>query len=138
MTSIDTNISNYTLSELIAIADINELEEDEIISKTDKQINRFKTSKPEISVFFREIQSQLLQYAEGLADNSTEDTTGKIIVEGFGTMTNEAIYSVGEEEVNEWYSNQNLTQADTNQTDKITDRKQKIQTFGNQHVPMDR
>ena len=65
MTTIDTNVSNYTLSELIAIAGLNELDQDEIISKTDEQIKRFKTSKPEISVFFREIQSQLLQYAEG-------------------------------------------------------------------------
>ena len=52
MTTIDTNVSNYTLSELIAIAGINNIEPDEIIEKTDKQIKRFKTSKPEISVFF--------------------------------------------------------------------------------------
>jgi hypothetical protein len=44
MTTIDTNISNYSLSELIAIADLNELDHDEIISKTDKQIARFKNS----------------------------------------------------------------------------------------------
>ena len=137
MTSIDTNISNYTLSELIAIAGIDDMDPREIKSKTDKQIQRFKSSKPEISVFFEEIQSQLLEYSEGLK-YKPEDTNGKIIVEGFGTMTNEAVYSGGEEQVNEWYTNQNLTQADTNQTDKITDRKQKIQTFGNQHVPMDR
>ena len=51
MTTIDTNVSNYTLSELIAIAGINVIEPDEIIEKTDKQIKRFKTSKPDISVF---------------------------------------------------------------------------------------
>ena len=137
MTSIDTNISNYTLSELIAIAGIDDMDPREIKSKTDKQIQRFKSSKPEISVFFEEIQSQLLEYSEGLK-YKPEDTNGKIIVEGFGTMTNEAVYSGGEEQVNEWYTNQNLTQSDANQVDKITDRKQKIQTFGNQHVPMDR
>jgi hypothetical protein len=53
-------------------------------------------------------------------------------------MSNEAIYPAGEEQVNEWYTNQNLTQSDKNQTDKITNREQKIQTFGNQHAPMDR
>ena len=130
-TSFDTNISNYTLSELIAIADINELDEDEIISKTDKQIQRFKTSKPEISVFFREIQSQLLQYAEGLADNSTEDTAGKIIVEGFDSMSSEAIYPAGEEQTTDWYENENLTQDNQTQNNKITDRKDKTQTYGN-------
>jgi hypothetical protein len=137
MTSIDTNVSNYTLSELIAIAGIDDMDPREIKSKTDKQIQRFKSSKPEISVFFEEIQSHLLHYSEGLK-YKPEDTNGKIIVEGFGTMSNEAVYSGGEEQVNEWYTNQNLTQDDANQTDKITDRKQKIQTFGNQHVPMDR
>jgi hypothetical protein len=138
MTSIDTNISSYSLSELIAIADINELNRDEIISKTDKQIKRFKSSKPEIAVFFREIKSQLLQYAQGLEDNSEEDTSGKIIVEGFGSMSNEAIYPEGEEQITDWITNENLKQDDENQNDKITDRKQKIQTFGNQYVPMNR
>ena len=66
MTTIDTNVSNYTLSELIASAGINNVDPEEIVEKTDKQIKRFKTSKPEISVFFQEIQSQLLHYAEGL------------------------------------------------------------------------
>ena len=47
MTTLDTNVSNYTLSELIAIAGLNELDHDEIISKTDEQIKRFNTSKPE-------------------------------------------------------------------------------------------
>ena len=138
MTTIDTNVSNYTLSELIAIAGLNELDQDEIISKTDEQIKRFKTSKPEISVFFREIQSQLLQYAEGLADNSTEDTTGKIIVEGFDSMSSEAIYPAGEEQTTDWYENQNLTQDNQTQNNKITDRKDKTQTYGNEHVPMNR
>jgi hypothetical protein len=137
MTTIDTNVSNYTLSELIAIAGINVIEPDEIIEKTDKQIKRFKSSKPEISVFFEEIQSQLLHYAEGL-EYKKSDSRGKIIVEGFGSMSNEAIYPAGEEQVNEWYTNQNLTQSDKNQTDKITDREQTTQTFGNQHAPMDR
>jgi hypothetical protein len=137
MTTIDTNVSNYTLSELIAITGINNIDSEEIIEKTDKQIKRFKTSKPEISVFFKEIQSQLLHYAEGL-EYKKEDTKGKIIVEGFGSMSNEAIYPAGEEQVSEWYTNQNLTQSDKNQTDKITNREQKIQIFGNQHAPMDR
>ena len=45
MTSIDTNISNYTLSELLTIVDINddELDKETVISKTNKYINKFKT-----------------------------------------------------------------------------------------------
>ena len=143
MTSIDTNVSNYTISELMAIVELNELEPSEIISKTDKQINRFKVKNPEISVFFQEIQSQLLQYADGLKgdedeDDEDDDESEKIIVEGFATGSNESIYPAGEKQISDWYTNQNLTQSDTNQTQKITDRKQKIQTFGNPHVTMNR
>lgn len=142
MTSIDTNISNYTLSELIAISGINNLDPDEIISKTNKRIRRFKDTEPKISVFFEEIQSQLLHYAEGLEynkdDEDNENTEEKIIVESFGNMSNEAIYPAGEEQVNQWYKNENLKQDDKNQTDKITNREQKIKTFGNQHAPMNR
>ena len=36
MTTIDTNVSNYTLSELIAITGINNIDSEEIIEKTDK------------------------------------------------------------------------------------------------------
>ena len=117
MTSIDTNVSNYTISELMAIVELNELEPSEIISKTDKQINRFKVKNPEISVFFQEIQSQLLQYADGLKgdeDEDDDDESEKIIVEGFATGSNESIYPAGEKQISDWYTNQNLTQSDTN------------------------
>jgi hypothetical protein len=144
MTSIDTNVSNYTLSELMAIVGLNDLDPSEITEKTNKQINRFKGKKPELSVFFQAIQSELLQYADGIKeddedDNEDEDDTSqKIIVEGFGNMSNEAIYPSGEKQISNWYQKQNLEQSDTNQNNKITDRKEKVQTFGNQHVPMKR
>ena len=151
MTSIDTNVSNYTLSELMAIVELQDLDNESIIKNTDKLIKRFKGKKPELSVFFQAIQSQLLQYADGLKDpNDDEDEDGeygdeedeatveKIIVEGFGTRSNEAIYPSGEKQVSDWYTNENLTQSDQNQVNKITDRKQKIQTFGNPHVTMNR
>jgi len=140
MTSIDTNVSNYTLSELMAIVELTDLDHESIIKNTDKLIKRFKGKKPELSVFFQAIQSQLLQYADGLKDpNDDEDDDGeygdeeddatneKIIVEGFGTRSNEAIYPSGEKQVSDWYTNENLTQSDQNQVNKITDRKQKIQ-----------
>ena len=60
MTSIDTNVSNYTLSELMAIVELNDLDPSDITDKTNKLINRFKSKNPEMSVFFQEIQQQLL------------------------------------------------------------------------------
>lgn len=147
MTSLDTNVANYSLSELMAIININELNETDILKNTNFYIAKYKKSKPEVSVFFKEIQSQLLQYSRDLAfeseedDDSDDNTNGKIMVEGFSKMsgmTNDASYPAGEKQISDWYTNEVLSQSDTNQTNKITDRKQKIQTYGNEHVPMNR
>ena len=52
MTSIDTNISNYTLSELLTIVDIgnDELDKDTVNLKTNKYINKFKTKIIKIKI----------------------------------------------------------------------------------------
>jgi len=139
MTSLDTNVSNYTLTELLSIVEINndeDINRDTILSKTNKLIEKFKYKNPDFAVFFKEIQSQLLQYVSGLEQHYNEDTTGKIGVEGFESMTDDAINPEGEEMINDWYTNQNLTQSDENQVDKITQRQQKIDVFGNQHAQM--
>lgn len=153
---VDTDVSNYTLVELMAIVEINDLIPEHIVENTNYYIRKYKTKNPELSVFFQEVQSQLLQYSQDLnedeEDLDQEDNQGKIIVEpsstnkggrqlakeGFGVMSNEAIYPAGEKQVSEWYQNEVLTQGDQNQVDKITNRKQKIQIFGNEQVPMDR
>lgn len=144
MENLDMNVNNYSLSELMAIVELNDLEQEDILENTNYYIQKYKTKNPPLAVFFKEIQSQLLQYADGLnitdeeEDNDDNDTDPKIIVEGFGTMSNEASYPSGDKQVNDWYQNQNLTQSDENQTSKITNRKQKIQLFGNEKVPMNR
>lgn len=149
--NFDTNVNNYTLSELMAIVEINDLNPKEIVEKTNKAIVKFKNKNPQISVFFQNIQSQLLQYSQGLirggnndldVDYDSESESEKIIVESFGNMDNqseaEAVYPAGDKQVSDWYSNENLTQSDQNQVNKITNRKQKIGVFGNQHDPMNR
>jgi hypothetical protein len=152
MTDIDTNVGNYTLSELLTIAGIenDDINEEAIMEKTDKLINRFKVKNPQLSVFFKGVQSQLLQYEQGLNvqsddDGDDYDDDEKIYVEsrgdtieGFGNMSNEAIYTKGDKQIMNWYENENLTQSDQNQTNKITQRKQKVGIFGNQHAPMKR
>jgi len=145
--NFDTNVSNYTISELMAISEINDIDPDEIKEKTNKLIERFKNTDPALSVFFTEIQSQLLYYSMGLADNmNNEDNTiedgvdpsKKIYVEGFNGMSNEAVYPSGDKQSSDWYENQVLEQTDKKQTEKITQRKDKIQIFGNDYVPMNR
>jgi hypothetical protein len=144
MTSIDTNVANYTLPELMSIVELNNdnLEPKNILKKTNYLINKYKNKNPKLSVFFQDIQSQLLQYYQSLSEEEEEEEEGninnKIIVESFENMSNEAIYPYGDKQVSDWYYNENLTQKDKNQTNKITDRKQKIQLFGNEYVPMNR
>lgn len=143
--NVDTNVGNYTLSELMAIVDVDDLDPPEITRKTNILIEKFKNSNPVLSVFFREVQSQLLQYSMNFIDqenaeynddnNDDVEPSEKIYVEGFGTMSGNPI---GEKEVNEWYENENLKQTNQNQVDKITDRKQKVGIFGDPHVPMKR
>jgi hypothetical protein len=138
MTSVDTDVSNYTLSELMAIIEVNDIDPEEIVKNTNTLISKFKNSNPQLSVFFMDVQSQLLQYSQGLLAEKEEDLSDKIVVEGFGNMSNEAIYPVGDNQVSDWYKNENLTQTDQNQVNKITNRQQKIGVFGNQHAPMNR
>ena len=139
MTDIDTNVDNYTLSELLTIVEIeNEsFSEDEIMKKTNKLINKFKNNNPQLSVFFKEVQSQLLQYWQSL-EVPIDDTEGKIVVESFGNMSNEAVFPAGDKQISDWYKNEYLTQNDENQVNKITQRANKIEIFGNQHTPMNR
>ena len=124
MSNIDTNVANYTMSELMAISGVTNLDSDEITSQTNTFISKYKTSNPQISSFFKAIQSQLLQYSDDL--NNPDDEP------------EEAQFPSGEAQTSKWISNEALTQKDTNQQNKSTDRKQKIDVYGNQHVPMNR
>ena len=141
MTTLDTNISNYTLSELLDITGVlnDEIDTEIIQKKTDRLINQFKNKNPRISLFFREVQDQLLKYAQGLENESEpDDTEGKIVVEGFGTIPNDAIFPEGERQVTDWVQNQYLTQDDENQKNKITKRQERVGFFGNQNATMKR
>lgn len=123
MTSIDTNVSNYTMSELMAIVNLDDLDPTSIMEATAPFVEKFKDNNPKLSTFFTDIQSQLLQYAQDLYD---ENDNGN------------AVYPSGEKQVEDRYQDQYLRQKDQNQNNKITDREQKIGVFGDQHVPMTR
>ena len=102
MTNIDTNISNYTLAELLTIVGIddNSVNEEQIMTNTNALIHKFKKKNQDLSVFFKEVQGQLLSYVSSLeeygSDDDYDEEDDKIIVEGFGnnsTSSNSATYS---------------------------------------------
>ena len=117
--TIDTDISHYTISEMLEILDIDELDETIIIDKTNKY-SQDNSNNPELSLFFQEMQSQLLQYMETSEVDQTQSAP------------------ISEKQTTDWYTNQVLPQRDTNQQSKITDRKQKIEVYNNPQVPMNR
>jgi hypothetical protein len=135
----DTDTANYSLAELMAISNVNDFDPQEIVTKTNKYINQFKDKNPTLAVFFRKIQSQLLQYSSGLGPPNEEDEYYAAVEEGFSNMiVPDAEFPEGEKQTMDWYNNEYLHQKDENQNNKITQRKQKIDVYGNTHVPMNR
>ena len=122
MTTIDTNIDNYSTSEMLTILGFDQdvPTDEEIIDKTEQYIDRFnEENNPDVANFFQDMQDKLIEYMQNLDEG--EDAADET-AEGLQTEN--------------WWKNQALPQDDTVQRDKVTDRVQKIDVYDNQHVPM--
>jgi hypothetical protein len=100
------------------------LDENAITETTNKFIQQFSSSnenRPELVYFFQTMQSKLLRYLE-TPDNGENDD----------------LYEPNEEQTNNWIHHENLPQGDSTQQNKITDRVQKIDVYGDSHMPMKR
>jgi len=116
---IDTNIENYTLSEMFTILGLGDQPtKQEILDSTNQYI--MQANNPELSQFFHDAQTSLLEYIQ--VNPVTQDNT----------------YSPSEQQTLDWWNNETLKQPDPIQNSKITTRAQEIQVFGNDHVPMNR
>lgn len=116
---LNTNIQDYTTDELMQFANITNDDlsnPNTIIQKTNEKISQF----PKVANFFQEIQNTLL-----LLSNQLD--------EGY-----DATAPAPSLQQQNWFENQAPKQSDDLQNEKITDRKQKIEVFGNEHVPMNR
>lgn len=120
MSTINYNVDNYTITELLAILGLDDPDSTEIMNTTNSNIQRF-SSQPQLVNFFQSIQTKLLQYMNEL------ETTGK-----------DAEYTPDETQTNNWYKNEALPQKDDVQKNKNTERKQKIDIYDNDHMPMKR
>jgi len=121
---IDTNINNYTYPELLIILDLDDaMDTGLIIKKTNAYIEKYTRERNDrMIIFFNEMQEKLLDYAKQLA------TSGE-----------DAEYGPSQKQTEKWIKNiESLPQSDKVQTDKITDRFQKIGVYSNNHVPMNR
>ena len=120
---IDTDVDNYTISELLIILDLDSPDQEQIIQKTNNYIEKFEAEgNDEMAVFFSNVQEKLLQYSNELY---TTDEAAEL-------------ESAAAQQKN-WWENEALKQKDNPvQNDKITERKQKIDVFNNPHVPMNK
>ena len=108
------NINIYTDQDLLNLIDlnINDLNTKDILDKTTFYIEKFTNEdNNDMIAFFKETQDRLLKF-----------------------------YSEFKKQSSDWWINQNLNQDNDNDNDnrRITDRKNKIQTFNNNHQPMKR
>lgn len=123
--SADLNVNNYTISELLAILELDDPTNTEIIDKTNELIEHFTNENNQRLVsFFTNIQTKMVEYIDDLdAGGDPEDLE-------YQPDTSQAV---------EWWQNEALPQKNNPvQKDKITERKQKIDIFDNGQVPMNR
>jgi hypothetical protein len=123
-TQIDTNINNYTYPELLIILDLDDATDTGlIIKKTNAYIEKYTRERNDrMIIFFNEIQEKLLDYAKQLKTSGAD-----------------AEYGPAQKQTEKWIKNiESLPQANKVQSDKITDRFQKIGVYSNNHVPMNR
>jgi len=139
MSSVDYNVDNYTITELlvilgiefdvnsnlITIPDLQKINK-QIVDITNSNIAKYY-SQNQLVIFFQNIQTKLLRYTNILKQQ---------IENGEEPGTNDFEYSPDNEQTEEWYEYQNLRQNDDVQRDKITDRRQKIDVYDNNHLPM--
>ena len=118
MSTIDFNTDNYTISELLAVIELDNPTEEDIIDTTNKYIDKFsKENSPNLTAFFQDIQTKLLQYTEQLREGGT----------------------LNAEQTDRWFKNEALPQTKKPiQKDKNTERKEQIDVYDDNHVPMNR
>jgi len=123
--STDLNVHNYTVSELLAIVDLDDPTASEIVDTTNKFIDKFDNEgNQNMSIFFQNIQTKLLDYMDDLEAGGDPD---------------ELEYTPDNIQTKEWIEEEVLPQKNNPvQKDKNTERKQKIDIYDSNHVPMNR
>jgi hypothetical protein len=138
MSAIDYDVDNYSISELLAILGltfdfnlssdtITQSQITDINTQVQTSVNRYKRqfiAQPQLVLFFQNIQNKVTQYTSQLSNEIDNENDL------------EPEYVPNDEQTNDWLSNQYLTQDDPIQTDKITDRNQKVNLYDNMHFPM--
>ena len=148
---IDLDITHYDTDELLAMLNLTDPTEDDIISATDRLIAKANADRlPNVAAFFQDAQDALLdelgpdpQEEEDQAQNPDQDPQEEEEEEEAQDpdqdpqdLNPEQEQNQDQDQLGQWWRNQYLKQADKAQADKPADRKNKIQVLqGNAHMP---
>lgn len=137
----DTNINNYTIPEMWSIMGLDDNPSDiEITSEANKYISQFEwTNNTEMVNFFQDMETAMLNYYNDTNDTNHNDNDNNNETNNNDTNNNDNDTNNNDNDQTEkWYKNEALEQSDSVQKDKVTNRKQKVDIYDNEHVPMNR
>ena len=141
--NIDLDITHYDTDELLAMLNLRDPTEDDIVTATNRLINKANADRlPNVAAFFQDAQDTLL---DELDKQSPPDPPEEQEEEDQVQDPQEAQdldqedNTKGSDQLGQWWRNQYLKQADKVQASKPADRKNKIQVLqGNRHMPTKR
>ena len=162
--NIDLDITHYDTDELLAMLNLRDPTEDDIVTATNRLINKANADRvPNVAAFFQDAQDTLLdeldkqsgpgpddEGAEGAEEEGAEEEgaeeEGAEEEEPDGAKEpdgadkeEEPEDNAGADQLGQWWRNQYLKQDDKVQASKPADRKNKIQVLqGNRHMPTKR
>ena len=148
--NIDLDVTHYDTAELLAILNLQDPTEDEIVNTTNRFIRKANADRlPMVAAFFQDAQDTLLDELDKQnpvqdpnqdqpEDQPEEDSAADDLDPNANAATT-TNGDNGSSQLGQWWRNQYLKQADKVQADKPADRKNKIQVLqGNQHMPTKR
>jgi len=168
MNSIDTNIDNYNINDLLQLLDLeDDISQFSIENNSNKLIqNLYNANKIELAEFVKKVKEKLINIfnqnneteqeetdqeetdQEETDQEETDQETDEETEQEEDEETDEEIenqiqdekyYDIGlDNKVDGWYENEYLKQDDKNQNNKITERKNKVSIFDNSHLQMKR
>ena len=142
---IDLDITHYDTDELLAMLNLRDPTEDDIVTATNRLINKANADRlPNVAAFFQDAQDTLLDELDKQSPPDPpeegpeqEDPDPEEDPEESQDLDQED--NANADQLGQWWRNQYLKQDDKVQASKPADRKNKIQVLqGNRHMPTKR
>lgn len=119
-------LDNYTISDLLTIFELEELDEENLLTKTVELLEN--TNDNETKDFINSAAEKLYLYMEQNKQNLNIKKTYS-----YDSNNEELTNNPFNKQISKWFKNIYLKQSDEKQLDKITSRENKIRSFDNEH-----